>query len=360
LAAFAEWERENISDRMMRGKEQKAKQGGIVGAPLPYGYRYDDKKNIIVDPSEAAIVKRLFQDYQRKGMFTLAKNLNAEKIPSPSKTRWSMPGIKHILENPFYIGEIHFNRKKDEEEKIKSKGNHEAIIPIDLFRQTQETMSKRVNNAGAPTSNYPFSGVLRCSRCNGAMTGTKFSRTAKSGERKTYYFYHCNSRRIGMCDIPQVSERKLEKVFFSFDFSTIKNDFAAPSDEQVDTESEIEEIKAQLAKVKATKKRWQLAFGEGVIDLDEFRDLSKMTKEQEQKLNEKLDSLLTEKNHRPIYDISDFLQQVAHIKKFWCKMNRDEKHEFISTVVNRIVIDVDEKSDKSSGRDCKILDFQLN
>jgi hypothetical protein len=49
-------------------------------------------------------------------MRSLAKSLNAEKIPSPSKTRWSMPGIKHILENPFYIGEIHFNRKKDNNE----------------------------------------------------------------------------------------------------------------------------------------------------------------------------------------------------------------------------------------------------
>jgi site-specific DNA recombinase len=95
-------------------------------------------------------------------MLSLAKSLNAEKIPSPSKTRWSMPGIKHILENPFYIGEIHFNRKKDNNEKIISKGSHEAIISEDLFNQTQEIMSKRINNAGAPTSSYPFSGVLRC------------------------------------------------------------------------------------------------------------------------------------------------------------------------------------------------------
>lgn len=38
LAAFAEWKRENVSDRRMRGKEQKTKQGGIVGALLPYKY----------------------------------------------------------------------------------------------------------------------------------------------------------------------------------------------------------------------------------------------------------------------------------------------------------------------------------
>jgi hypothetical protein len=60
--------------------------------------------------------------------------------------------------------------------------------------------------------------------------------------------------------------------------------FFAPIDEQVYKESEIKEIKAQLSKLKATKKRWQLAFGEGVMNLDEFRELSTMSKEQEQKL----------------------------------------------------------------------------
>jgi ABC-type phosphate transport system auxiliary subunit len=116
--------------------------------------------------------------------------------------------------------------------------------------------------------------------------------------------------------------------------------FFAPIDEQVYKESEIKEIKAQLSKLKATKKRWQLAFGEGVMNLDEFRESSTMSKEQEQKLNEKLEYLLTKKNKQPIYDISHFIEQIAHMKKFWCKMNRYEKHEFISTVINKIVVEV--------------------
>jgi site-specific DNA recombinase len=358
MIALYQWERENIADRMMRGKEAKARQGGRVGAPLPFGYKYDDQGKIVTDPISAPIVKRLFDLYQKKGMFTIAKIFNREGVPSLSNTRWSMPGIKHILENPFYAGVIQFNRQNRNKETIVAQGNHPAIISKELFEKTKQLMSKRINNKGALTSDYPFSGVLRCAKCGGAMTGTKFTR-GRNGKKKTYYYYHCNSRRLGTCDIPQVSERKLEEQFFKYKIP-LKDENYRPEEEERDTENMVSEIQNQLKKIKDTKKRWQLAYGEGVIDLDEFRDLSKMIKEREQRLFKQLEEIQVDQEQKPVYNYNDFIAQLEQIRVFWSNMKRHEKKEFISLLVKKIVINVKDQPPGRDGRDCKIVEIALN
>ena len=43
LAAFAQFERERIKERILEGKAAKRKQGGHIGGPIPFGYRKDGK-----------------------------------------------------------------------------------------------------------------------------------------------------------------------------------------------------------------------------------------------------------------------------------------------------------------------------
>jgi len=62
-ASVAEFEREKIKERMVRGRIQKFKSGKLVGNCIPYGYKRIGKAQdveIVIHKEEAEIVKQIF------------------------------------------------------------------------------------------------------------------------------------------------------------------------------------------------------------------------------------------------------------------------------------------------------------
>ncbi len=58
LAGMAEQEREAIVRRTLAGKREKARQGGFAGGAAPLGYKRDKGGGLVINPAEAAIVRR--------------------------------------------------------------------------------------------------------------------------------------------------------------------------------------------------------------------------------------------------------------------------------------------------------------
>src|SRR5437868_8793702 len=84
LLSFAQFERELIGERV-RDKIAASKRKGLwVGGPVPLGYRSIAKKLEIV-PEEAALVRKIFEDYLRLGSIgDLAASLDREGVrPRP-------------------------------------------------------------------------------------------------------------------------------------------------------------------------------------------------------------------------------------------------------------------------------------
>ena len=104
------------------GMENRAEKGKLVTRP-PLGY---DVKNGKLIPNERALqVHRIFADFS-KGSYSM--NALAKK------NGLSVNGIKKILKNRTYLGEIKFAQKT-------YKGNHSAIIDQDLFEVVQRLRS---------------------------------------------------------------------------------------------------------------------------------------------------------------------------------------------------------------------------
>ena len=111
-AFIAEIEREKIAERTMRGKEERAKSGRIPQATGRgiYGYKYDrETGRRVVDPVQASVVRRLFEDFAAGGsLMGITNALNEEGIPptvagrgrpGPYATCFSIPCIlrTHVL-----------------------------------------------------------------------------------------------------------------------------------------------------------------------------------------------------------------------------------------------------------------------
>ena len=83
LMEFASAEAEQTKIRMKSGKLDKVKMGRTAGNNQAYGYTANDKKMLVINPSEAEVVKQIFEMYsQGKGTQIIADTLNQKGIPT--------------------------------------------------------------------------------------------------------------------------------------------------------------------------------------------------------------------------------------------------------------------------------------
>ena len=121
-----------LAEKTHRGLEGRVKAGKSAGG-ISYGYRHDRQPlpdgtwttgDRIIEPTEAAIVMRIFTEYDRgRSARAIAIGLNRDGIPAPraggkGKGTWSFSTISGnwkrgtgILNNELYIGKLVWNRQ---------------------------------------------------------------------------------------------------------------------------------------------------------------------------------------------------------------------------------------------------------
>ena len=146
LLSFAQFEREVIGERV-RDKIAASKRRGIwVGGPVPLGYRSAGKKLEVV-AEEAALVRKIYEDYLRLGSIgELAAALESEGVkPKPrmlangtaiAAERFMVGPLAHMLKNRFYIGEVAYRGEIH-------KGEHAPILDRQLFDAVQARLAER-------------------------------------------------------------------------------------------------------------------------------------------------------------------------------------------------------------------------
>jgi hypothetical protein len=100
-------ERSVTARRTRRGREQRAREGKVVGAgSAPLGFRFNaDRTNFVVDEETAPLVRRIFRLMAEEGhgIATVKKALEREGVPSPRGGRyWHNPVIRDLILNDTY------------------------------------------------------------------------------------------------------------------------------------------------------------------------------------------------------------------------------------------------------------------
>ena len=129
LAGMAETEREAITERTKGGRIQKASRGGYAGGGVPYGYARDPATGTLsIVELQAAVVRRIFRARRarpRRTLQTIADELNAEGIPSPTGGTWQTSTLSYLADNAKYRGLVEYLFA---ETHVLQPGTHEAII----------------------------------------------------------------------------------------------------------------------------------------------------------------------------------------------------------------------------------------
>jgi site-specific DNA recombinase len=252
-AFSAEVEREKIIARTTRGKLRRAQQGqlvqgtgrGLYGYVLsPRGQGGDGRRTI--HPEQAAVVRRIFRTFvQGRSVHAIAQDLNREGIETLQgwetdgaghrlrRISWHPLTVRRILVNETYMGRTVYRRTKGvlvtdprsgkrkrqvvtqpEENWVEVPGATPPIIERALWLRAQELLTDSPFRQRRGQAIYPYSlaGHVRCSACQGSLSGSTLS--GGPGRNRIRY-YGCRNRnlldRASRCPSKYVRAEVLER-----------------------------------------------------------------------------------------------------------------------------------------------------
>lgn len=142
IGIFAEFERENLAERVTLGYEQKTKEGNYTNTFGVFGYDYINKQGLVVNENESYYVKKIYKWYLLdNNMSEIARHLTKLNIKTKRGGKWYQSTIKSILTNPLYIGNIRYGVNKKNKFEVVGK-NIEPILDKKTYYQVQDKLKR--------------------------------------------------------------------------------------------------------------------------------------------------------------------------------------------------------------------------
>ena len=178
-SAFAQNEAIACSRRMTTAYRMKMENGTFITCSAPFGYRLN-KSELIVEPSEANIVKKIFSMYlSGVGTNSIAAAMNREA--TEVKENFSAMTVKYILTNEKYIGDSLLQKtytpqifplrsvtNKGERDKYYIENSHPPIISREEFYTVQRMLSERSAKDNRKVVKRFLTGMIICNECGWA------------------------------------------------------------------------------------------------------------------------------------------------------------------------------------------------
>ena len=124
ISAFAEFERNIISDRTKFCMERKAKEGGFI-TRAPMGYKMFHKQ-LIIDPNSVDKVREIYRNF-------IDSDTSLTQLAQ--KNNLTTAGVIKLLCNKTYLGKIKFGDQESE-------GTHQPLIEQEIFNKVQDKLAK--------------------------------------------------------------------------------------------------------------------------------------------------------------------------------------------------------------------------
>ena len=189
LSVFAQLEREKIKERMLMGREARAKKGFYSPSKnILIGYDYVDGL-LQVNPYEKMIVNEVFDLFNAGTQIRTIAGIMNKKGLSHSFGEWHDISVKRVLQNRHYIGEVKYQKKW-------YPGIHTPIVDLGKFNKAQEILKYRRDTYYFNNSHSSYlGGLIWCAQC-GARYHHKLMRARADGSRDKKYICYSRSKRM--------------------------------------------------------------------------------------------------------------------------------------------------------------------
>jgi DNA invertase Pin-like site-specific DNA recombinase len=207
LAGFAEFDNAVRAERARQGMASAAEAGAWIWRP-PVGYRRcrrDGRPSLEPDPVMAPLVVAAFRRYAAGAtQKSVIERARAEGLRSSRGKSLGYAAIRHMLENPVYVG-ILSSTLVDRP----TVGTWPGIVDQATWDLVQARLrnSARKNSPRLDDADWPLKGWVTCGHC-----GTDLRASRSKGRSRHYAYYHCTECKGQRIRADRLHELYLERL----------------------------------------------------------------------------------------------------------------------------------------------------
>jgi len=343
FAAMAEWERDEIVERISATVPVRARLGKSLGGDAPFGYEWIDNK-LEPQPDEAVLRRRIFELFaEHKRKKVVAKLLNEAGHRTRTGGQWTDTSIHRILRDPIVIGKrrVNYNRHtgptRQSKNKPASEWLYQSVEPIlseELWATCQHILGEpqRRGTRQTKTPVHLFAGFVQCA-CGKKMY-------VPSNAPK-YVCQACRTK-IPIQDLEGIFYDQLQHVTLS---PTEVTEFLTRADQAIaGKQAELDLLMKDHTRVKSQMDQTYNLYLDRQISTSGFGERYRPLEERLAQLDEEIPRLQGEIDVLKInYLSSDQILNEAHnLYLRWPDLTFPDKRKIVENIVDRITIDPEE------------------
>jgi site-specific DNA recombinase len=366
VAAMAQWEREEIADRVAASVPIRAKLGRPIGGAAPFGYQWKDKK-LEPHPKERAVralMYELFTEHRRKK--AVARILNERGYRTRNGSKFSDTTVDRLLRDPTAKGTYRQNytttndRTKAWEYKPESEWvltPVQAIVSEELWEECNRILDERRVSHKKPSREnvHLFTGYAFC-ECGAKMY--------VGGKSPKYICPKCRNK-IPVADLEAVYHDELSRFLLSPE--QLSSHLDAANEAIREKEALVSAAEADLAKLADEDDRlYQLYLG-GQLSQDDFGRRHRPLAERRDQLEGELPRLQAKLDVMRISVSSEqaSISDAGDLSLRWTQFSQGERRQLVETITDQIIVGKEEvainllyfpaslKSDAKATKECR-------
>ncbi|MGA2585671.1 MAG: recombinase family protein [Candidatus Aminicenantales bacterium] len=340
IAAMAQWEREEISDRVAASVPIRAKLGKPTGGQAAYGYQWVNKQ-LVPDPKEAPIRKliyEMFLEHQRKK--TVARLLNETGYRTRNGSKFTDTTVGRLLRDTTAKGLRRANWTKGPPDKgqkrvIKSESEWvynriEPIVSEELWDQCNTILDEQEKKNKRPARKSPqlFTGFVFCN-CDYKMY-------VPSNSPK-YICYKCRNK-IGTTDLEEIFHHQLKTFFFS---PTEITNYLSQADQVIkEKENLLKTLRDERKKTEQDMDKIYRAYTNEEITMEGFGRHYRPLEERLKQIDNQIPEVQGEIDFLKIQYLSSdqIFTEAKDLYSRWPQLTSEEKRKIIENITEKIVI----------------------
>lgn len=281
-----------LSQEVKRSMSVNAQRGKLQCTPS-FGYRVEEGR-LVPHEEEAQLVRHIFDSFLTgKGLFPIAKELNALGVRTHRGNRFENRTVEYILRNPVYISKLRWNptgrTRRDffNENLIIADSDHEPLVSQETWDAAQRRLDEVKAQWGykaRPASELKswLSGLVRCSACGATLIFSK------------PHFYKCNNYARGRCTHSQhIRTDLLEAAILSRLEDDVHTSDSLGYEVTYTSQgggNDLARLESTLRQITARRTRLQEAYLAGVLELDTFAAAKQTLDQGETEIRQELDA----------------------------------------------------------------------
>lgn len=339
VAAMAQWEREEISERVAASVPIRAKLGKPLGGAAPFGYRWENRE-LVPDPTEAPVRKLMFELFlEHKRKKAVARILNEKGYRTRKGAKFSDTTVDRLLRDPIAKGirRANYTKSLGEKKHWKEKPRDEWVLtpvePIvseETWDAVNAILGERKKN-GSPRSRktvHLFAGFVFC-ECGQKMY--VLTKTTKYGCKK------CRNK-MPIDDLESVFAEQLKGFVFSPEEVAAH---LAQADEEIQVKEEaLCALESDRDRIAREMDRVYRAYIADQFSVEGFGRQYRPLEERLKQIEEELPRLQGEVDFRKIQMLSqdEILSEARDLYSRWPALAPEERGQIVEAIVEKIVI----------------------